>query len=242
MRILKPLPGTLQMPGHPLADAVCLWPMNSLGNKVFDVSVNGNTGTLQGNTFWSFDGKYDHALSFSGGDEMELRDYVKANRKPYSNSEPFSVIIIARASALINYQTLISTLHINPYPNWAVYTQADGSWGTYLGVHRRSAAGLVTVGQLNHYAVTYNGSVLTIYRNAIQERQDLAISFTADNTPQVVTIGRFRSDETLHAASHHWNGLIIFASIYSRALFASEVAQHCREAFCMFPESRVFAA
>ena len=68
MHILKPLPGILQKTGHILADSIALWPMNSLGNRIFDLSGRGQTGILQPGTSWTpgTSGRHGPAVEFDG--------------------------------------------------------------------------------------------------------------------------------------------------------------------------------
>ena len=67
MPVLKPIRGIRQNKSHPLARGlVGYWLLNEgTGEKAFDLSDNGNTGTLQGDTHF-VPGKFGSALDLDG--------------------------------------------------------------------------------------------------------------------------------------------------------------------------------
>ena len=88
---LKPTRGICLNRSHPLSRGlVGLWLFNEgSGNKVFDLSGNGNTGTLQGTTPSWTSGKYGSAVLLPGTDE-----YINCGSKAIFDNIPVKTVVI----------------------------------------------------------------------------------------------------------------------------------------------------
>lgn len=234
MHILKPLPGTLPMPGRPLADAIGNWPMNSLGNKIFDLSGNGNNGTLQNTTVWT-DGSYGPALEFD-----RLNAYV-------------SIPVI---SALPNWNTYTIVVYVNTTNS--IHRMIAVSWGhgltntpyIILGKtfdnklffihHDNAGAGptitasgpTITDGKIHQLAIVRLAANSWIaYVDGVQIATDATNA--GATTSNLTAIGV----QIKGTPAYYWDDKIEMGSIYNRALTASEIALNNQDPFCMFPEN-----
>ncbi len=219
------------MPGHPLADAVGLWPMSSLGTKVFDLSGNGNTGTFSGNISWGV-GNLGAVTKFTGTSTK---------------------IIIAHRSSLVYNQFTYSAWinhsgghgdtdggiwydrHDVTGQNAICISNEDGIKlffdiaGTDRGVE--VAVGQVTQGILHHVAVTHDGTSQKVYLDGIYVG---GMSFAG-------ALGQSTDDKFIGIGyateQRDFNGDISHSLLYNRALSTSEIALLYREPFCVFPET-----
>lgn len=235
MRILKPLPGTLPMPGHLLADAVALWPMNSLGNKVFDLSGNNNIGTFgagAASPSW-IDGKFGYELRFIAGNSQRV---TIPDKDLFTFAGDFSLVTYVLHNISGGNQPLLNKsggagnrewqLGINTAQAQEIAFVIGNAAGNWDLVMRRG--GTLSAGY--HLIVgTLQGTTATIYLDGIQQgATGVYGGGNLKNTAQAVELGK--------ATTSYLSGRMCFSMIYPRALSLFETAQISREPFCMYPE------
>ena len=229
MLLPKPFRVTQLNKSHPLARGlVGCWLMNeSTGGKVFDLSGNCNTGTLQDNTSWTA-GKFGSCLKFD--DSGDYVDYA-ANKTLDFRTTPFTLI------AWVNYntgspttRTMYEGLYTKPY--WLIepatnrvrlsLRKADDS-----GVeHYYGTSGALAANIWWNLVVTYDRQYVKHYVNGIF---DVALARTGNmggGVPTSYRIGGRPPDA--------FNGIIGSVIVFNRALTAKQVAWLYREPFCMF--------
>ena len=207
------------------------WPMLvGSGNKVFDLSGNGNTGTLQEHTHF-VPGKFGSALDFDGAGDDSV-----------STGSPI---------VPIGDYTLLAWIKLNVRDGEYVISQyaAAQSGRLVFGIEDTrtyvrhggvdDAGSQVNTDQWYQIALTRSGSTLIYYLNSIVD-PGFSITNATDNTYQGVntTIG------ALEVGSNPLDGQIDHVMIYNRALSASEIALLYRKPFCMFrdPAEMILAA
>jgi len=219
---VKPLPG---MPfvnrTHPLARGlVGLWLFNEgSGNKVFDLSGNGNhLTTFVGSVGWAA-GKYGPALNFPG-----VMNYV-ANSSATPAITTDVTIVCSVVSDIGNNldQGLVRVydtfLKIGNYPSLRWYPDVDGGSPSDVPV-------VVTAGVTYQIAVTHSGIVSNLYKDGtlIDTSSSVALDVTSDVG---ILIGAYND-----IGIWDLDGRINYVYIYNRALSASEIALLKREPFC----------
>ena len=234
--ILKPRLFRKPNPGHPLADFVGLWLMNEgSGNKVFDLSGNGNTGTLNGNPQWTA-GKFGPAIDFDGDDEITL-DGISANliNSLFTASTSWSACFWFNPDNYGNQdsgaQSIITLT--DGGPNKAEIRYHD-SWGSediriYL-LDDWGANNIIVIDDIQvtfptwiHIGLSWENGVVKSYVNGVYNAStNVAQAIFPDNTPTSGTIG------------NAFDGRLSDLIIYNRALSASEIAQLYLKPFCMF--------
>lgn len=222
MHIIKPLPGTLPMPGHPLADAVGLWSMNSLGNQVFDLSGNNHKGILVGATSWS-EGKFGFAL---------LGDSV-------NTCVTLSSPVIAATS------DFVFVFWVNPSDS------SGGNLATQYGVGQDGRLafqhGANTVNKFKYFIAHAAGVNVDFESNntfladnwyqVIYRRDGNYFSLYVDG---VLEGSQIENGVSVYQGANTKmgirDGLTDHAILYNRALSATKRSLLYREPFCMFPE------
>jgi len=234
MNIIKPLPGTLPMPGRPLADAAGHWPMNSLGDKIIDLSGNGNPGTLQGTAPSWTSGKFGSAILLPGTDE-----FVNLG----------AMSILAGVDSLTVSALVYSAVGQG---GGNIFTDTRGRWfgrvsmGWHSGfdwmlfrVHNSegttdsvTALGLAA-NTWYHFVGVWDGATIRIYVNGVLQPDIGILTGVTHSASYGACIGCGYYNDVY---SGFWNGLIARVMVLRRGLTASEVASLYRELFCMFPE------
>ena len=235
MPVLKPVRGIRLNKSHPLARGlVGYWLLNEgSGNKVFDLSGNGNTGTFVGDTHF-VPGKFGSALDFDG-----TGDYVGCGTNP--SIKPTGAMTIAfwakGMSGNANI-TGVGTLGASGSRGFVVGPD-DGD--RFMMLIASSATTIQSVEddgsfstdgtQWEHYVGVYQPSAyLRIYWNGVLVGEKTT-SIPASQY-QANGIGVRLGDRG--DGSSHLQGLIDHVKIWNRALSASEIALDYREPFCMF--------
>jgi hypothetical protein len=217
---LKPFLGTMLNKSHPLANGlVGCWLMNEgSGNKVYDLSGNGNTGTITG-AVWTA-GRTGNALKFTDD------DYVTISQSVISSTE-FSIIgwEYSEGSTNVGYFLGDSTDPANLYlrrqaadpgnyaggigdQEFAAFAVSRNAWHQFAYTHTSAGIGLIYVDGVFKANLAAASNFTSLQSNLyIGDRADLARSF---------------------------EGLLDIIYIYNRALTASEISQLYREPFCMF--------
>jgi hypothetical protein len=238
---LKPTRGIRLNRSHPFSRGlVGFWLMNEgSGNKVFDLSGNGNAGTFQGTApSWS-SGKFGPAVSLPGTDEyIEIPDadvFTPA-------LTPFSV------SALVNMR---DATNFRIAGKGIIFTNGEWAFGTTSAdrlqfmVHDESVINgyrsrehdtpLTNYeNQWIHLFATYDGGTssdgIKMYLNGVRiddtDNTGVGTFISVENLGGPVYIG---CHSTLYA-----NGLFDNVMIWRKEVSASEVALLHREPFCMF--------
>jgi len=227
---------------HPLAKGlVACWIMNEGGgDKIFDLSGNGNVGTLTNMTpatDW-VGGKYGHALDFDGDD-----DYVNCGDIAFTTK--ISIVATLWCNTLRDWNVIIdksSTAVVNN--DLSIRLSLDDSAPQKLRF-KLWADGNVAIGdvfsnsefptqQWVHVVATYkSGSAMRLYLNGVKQTdEDTGASGTIDDSAFPVIIGE-------HVASANpvvWDGPISDVRLYNRTLSADEVMSLYREPYAMFEE------
>ena len=226
---LKPTRGIRLNKSHPLARGLvgCLLFNEGSGNKVFDLSGNGNTGSLVADTHF-VPGKFGSALDFDG-----TGDYVNLGDSPSLNfSTSLSAFAWIKTSDTTNEQVIFeSRQQSGAYNGWRLritnehivllIDTSDGTFGATEGTID------IVDGTWHHVGITWNGTDMKGWVDGVA---DVDISCTGTiSKVQDTYIGYGQGQGPIY-----FNGLIDHAMIFNRALSASEIALLYREPFCMF--------
>ena len=233
--LVKPPLGTLPIIGHPLAQGlVGCWLMNEGGgNMIYDLSGNGNDGTLKGNTHW-VPGKYGSCLDFPGDG-----DYVNVPK-----DTTLDIDTVFTISFWVFFDGANGCYILNNYQDGSgrsilIHSDTDGS-DQSIEVHIDDGSD-VTGGQAvdgvsrnewHHIVVTRNRGV----EDCKSYLDGVATTTFTDNTAGTVVSDL---DWTFGAQSsatskQELNGKIDNVMIFDRALSASEIQQLYCDPFCMF--------
>jgi len=224
---LKPTRGIRLNKSHPLARGlVSCWLFNEgSGNKVFDLSRNGNIGTFAGTAPSWTSGKFGSAVLLPGDDE-----YIGATKITGLTRLAISIWVKAAQD--------------DPAATRIFFSNYDGT-------NRNEFGGSSTNNRLNlyitntlyyywdgidwddthwhHLATTWDGTTAYLYFDGVQY-SSTGSGDPSDNNTQGLTIG----DRTSHPGAAIFSGLLDLPMIYNRALSPSEIALLYREPFCMF--------
>ena len=218
------------MPGHPLADAVGLWIMNSLGNKIFDFTGHNNTGTFVNHTAWT-NGKYGYALIFDSTD-----DYVELVDKPSLFPDAWTIVTSIKPWNQA-WQSLVGWRNGANFPG--VYANVAGKPLIYLGGQNYryfAPAAWNTLKDGNEHIVAF--TCPGIAQLDITNSQ-MFIDGIIQTTDLTSSTGNQTAKSTIHlffSNDKYYGGLSSFFVLYNRVLLDSEIRLY-REPFCMFPET-----
>ncbi len=233
---LKPTRGIRLNKSHPLARGlVGCWLFNEgSGNKVFDLSENNQTGTLQADAHFE-SGKYGSVIDFDGtGDSISVVTNKDIGTGPYT--------VISRVktgtSAQITTRLVLGKRNTaNKYPiQFGVINYETGK--TQFGNQRldgtlskTTLSGTDTITNTDYWvAGTWDGTYLKFYVDGILKNTvDASALGDSSNTDNYSIGAREKSGSELY-----WDGKINYVYLYNRALSASDIALLYREPFCMF--------
>jgi len=192
------------------------------GNTWYDLSGNGNNGTLQNTP--SFDNYAKGVLSFDGSN-----DYVNI---PYNTSLDFDYItleyfvkpgekthvrpFVNRATTGINQVHPWRLLMSNPSAstfNFQIYI--NGTIQTTLSTT------LFELDKFYHVTTTFNGTKLIMYINGIIE-DSITVSGVIDKTTSNIEVGR----NVFYNPERYANQDAAVLKLYNRALTATEIQQN----------------
>ncbi len=236
MPVLKPVRGIRLNKSHPLARGlVGYWLLNEgSGNKVFDLSGNGNEMSFVNSPVWS-PGNFGQSILFDDGSSQYL-EYSS----PIITDYPVTLL------AWFNQDDDTIACHLigfadnsvdDEYVRIVTVGAGDGTGIIRLQLritgeagHNVDATSSWNVNTWNMACAVYKSATERIvFLNAGSEATDTdsaRFAIGLDNT----TIGRMsRLNPT-----NYMSGKIGLAMIYNRALSASEIALLHREPFCMF--------
>jgi len=229
---MKPLLGQQINRGHPLARGlVGCWLFNEgSGNKVFDLSGYGNTGTLVADTHF-VPGKFGSALEFDGtGDYIQVPD----NSSLSFTNETFSISLWFKSSSSVDMAFLykgsdannreyfynlsaIGAVRIRIFDN-------DNSYQTTTAEDKDYADG-----DWHHTVAVADGSNLYIYvDNALKDSDAITVSMA--DLGSDFYIGEYGG------GSSYYNGYLDAVMIFNKALTQNEIDWLYREPFCMFKQ------
>ena len=226
----KPTRGLQLNKSHPLARGlVGCWLFNEgTGGKVYDLSGNGDIGTLQGNAYFT-SGKFGSALEFDGtGDYVDCGNgagnitdgmtwtfWVNMNNMSGSQDHEF----LSKYTSLGTNRAyrIVTSAADNKILRFAA--SEDGTAGT---VSSNDWSNFFSFGEWIFVAITKQGSTLSAYKNGVYVSSKTDIIWTGAATS-------FKIGGT----TTYFNGVIDHVMIFSRALSASEIAQLYRDPFCM---------
>ncbi len=219
-------PGMSEYPGL-WNGLVGAWDMSlgATGNKVFDLSGNGNTGTLVANTHW-VPGKFGSALDFDGsGDYVQLGDLDALKSTSFTFvSEIIVDDLTGEERGIFNKWTASNTTRsftCRVEKNGAIIFATQNASTITV---KKTAAGIITTGVHYQIAVSYDyeANDADIYVNDVlvpNSVQDDVLQ-KAKVTTTNVNIGAAQD-----AAQDPFNGRMGYFYVYNRTFTASEIAE-----------------
>lgn len=229
---IKPELGRQLDRSHQLGNPVVYWPMlENSGGLTYDLSGNGNTGTIV-NAVW-VPGKFGPALHFDG-----TGDYVQTTLPSiFSPANPISVVIFARdlgtgLRGLVNVQGAsgaagqILCVYFDTANNRMIVSHVfDISYSRYSGT--------IATTNWNHFVITHAGGNVqpNIYVNGVLNQIATGASLT-NFGENVIQTGK--------GFSAAYDGLseVDHVYFYNRALSAAEIWQLYTDMRCMFVQER----
>ncbi len=226
--ISKPLLGTQLNWAHPLNKGlVGYWLFNEgMGNKVNDLSMNGNVGTLMGMAFpstpasgWN-PGKKGVGLNFDG-----VNDYVDCGNNASLNITTTITIsawinhnvaiditstILAKDGVLDNTRAFQMVKYLNGKIRFILWDSVGGAHALYSDNNSLSNIWYHVVG-------TYDGVTQKLYVNSILQSTSNTMTGIKSVITTHVIIGMF--------STNYAKGAIDDVRIYNRALSANEVME-----------------
>jgi len=237
MPILKPTRGIQLNRTHPLAHGlVGCWLFNeNTGGKVFDLSGNGNTGSLVASTQF-VPGKFGSCLDFDGnGDYVSLGIGVTVTSTSHTilgwfKSPDLSVTRVIHSQTNSNTaSSKMISLELSETGNVVYYRRLSVSpWSfsitspnSYDDDNWHFVVATTSLGTNNNF---------TLYVDGIQ----VASTTNVYSLMSYVDNRRIGNARMQSGDAYYFNGLIDEVMIFNRALTNIEVNQLYREPFCMF--------
>lgn len=240
MDILKPLPGTLPMPGRPLADALGHWPFNSLGDEVYDLSGNRNRiDFFFGNPAWSA-GWFGHAIELDGNDYLRL---TNSNDFLFGTGDSWSIIAYVNVNAFGTNRNIVRLDKGTTVPGrhlwllrYSTTNRLEVVFGNTAGtLHVSASPRAITTAGLHQVAAVVNAveDRVHLYIDGVEEINAVDVSTAWSTTPDELYFGVYGGDAGVGTPKEFFPGLIEHVTIYNYALRSSGVALR---PFYMFPE------
>jgi len=237
-KLIKPPLGSRPYKGYRLSRGlVGFWLMNEgSGDKVFDLSGNGNDGTLDTVT-WK-PGNFGSALDFDGANSL----VSCGSNSVLDDLGPVTIVvwiyprtigelighIYCKGDSYNNY-TLFHFATTNTYQFTVDYATTN--------LVRAASDNSATYNTWQQLAVTWDGTTTAanvhIYKNGIELSYKTTTNAVGDRISDAaynLNIGN------IPAKSRTIDGLIDCMMVYNHALTASEIALLYREPFCMFKD------
>lgn len=211
----KPLLGSRIDPEHPLSRGlVGCWLFNeNSGNRVYDLSGNGNDGLFVNDPEW-VPGRTGQAIDFDGGN-----DYIDCGSLDIDGSLTIGVWV--KTDSTSTFQSIVSkssfldrTYSLFLYNTgivWAQITNTANNWDA----QRQSSEAIIT--DWTHVMMVYNTISLDLYFNGVLKDGRLSGTVPSQirNGAEPFTISKENA--------FYFNGLIDDVRIWNRALSAQEV-------------------
>jgi len=235
---MKPPPSARLIRGNRLAQGLIgYWLMNEgAGDKVFDLSGNGNIGTFVNGPIWAA-GKFGSAVSFSGTNDQRISVPFTRGTSPLISEtlvvwvKPIGVntandnqgiLTIAQYDKSANARLSFATDGVTP----SVYSTLSVASASFVGSALSLGVWYQIVGVFD--ATSATTMIASLYVNGVFVGSDTGSGdyfYAADSILFGISKGYY--DRVL-------KGYIDHGLVYNRALSASEIAQLYREPFCMF--------
>ncbi len=220
------------------------WPENEgSGNKVFDLSGNGETGTIGATGVWTA-GKFGPALIFDGANTaISLSTGISYKTQTPGDDFSYSVWVNVSGFPEGNNGMIICTFNDSvSYFRWrragdGEYFEVQVDYVTSDARTKTSNLGDAAVTDVwTHVVVVHHDATKTtdIYINGIEETsyitQTAGVGARVDRSNLVTFIGNN------NGMANSFNGLIDIPMIYNRALSAGEIALLYQYPFWMFKD------
>jgi len=224
--ILKPTKFRLPIKGHwGTKGLVGCWLMNEGGGaRINDYS--GQYPAMASGTIAWIPGKFGSAFNFDGS-----TSFLAVGKDIGLSTGTFTIIAWVNPTSVADYYGIIGGSGTS-YPGFGIY--GGGSQQLFLakqGVDWIGTSGLgntISANVWSQVGVTYDGTTYQFIINGrIVKTAVNAFTFTSRNTE----IGRY--------STSYWPGAIDHILIYNRVLSSTQIAQLCREPFCMFERERI---
>ncbi|KKU57248.1 MAG: hemagglutination activity domain protein [Parcubacteria group bacterium GW2011_GWA2_47_12] len=203
-------------------------------NNAFDVSGNGNHGTLTNGPKKTI-GKLGQALNFDGVDDyVFVNDPGDSSVLDFDTSSTITMSAWIRKSSITSYPLIVTKGRSNgSYTNYAIRSgDGTGSERKFSFFYRNSAntawhvydtvSNVFEVGNWYHVAVSYTfgtGSSIKMYINGV-EMPGGWVAGTGNDAPLVGNYQLWIGDDNANSEFH---GLIDEVRVYNRALSADEI-------------------
>jgi lysophospholipase L1-like esterase/chitodextrinase len=193
------------------------------GNTAFDISGNGNHGSLL-NGPTRTPGKWGGALTFDG-----INDVLVVNDSPTLDPGASGITVAAwvyRRADTQNWVSVVSRQQGDTYfEHFYLGFSAAGEYSWFVnttnGYSALPAAGVAPLGQWVHVVGTYDGSFVRLYVNGVQRFATPHSGTIAPDTTGI-TVGASHNDAA-HTPSEAFPGSVDELRIYQGALSAAEV-------------------
>jgi len=200
------------------------------GKKVYDLSGNGNIGSLVADTHF-VPGKFGPALDFDGtGDYVTLPSKIGSLISNKITISAWIKVDTSHTDRFVIYEDYKYTVPKNKSIQFRVNT--DETIKLFVssdGTNDDSLETIATIdGNWHHIVVTFDAGAATIYIDGQKSISDTLTHTSFHTTGLSKYIGAY------YYASEYAKGQIDHEMIYNRALSASEIALLYREPFCMF--------
>jgi len=232
MPILKPTRGIQLNRTHPLAHGlVGCWLFNeNTGGKVFDLSGNGNTGSLVASTQF-VPGKFGSCLDFDGNG-----DYVNCATAQLNLRSSLTISAWINTASISSKQGIFTKGALEasaPYTQYGFGILGSNLFGAISDGTTRTTVGGSDLSNNTWYhgvMVFSSGSFLNLYLNGTL----YGTSDTTVTTLQSYGTGPWIGCSPATGGRSFFNGSVDNVMIFNRALTNIEVNQLYREPFCMF--------
>ncbi|MBW7991896.1 MAG: LamG domain-containing protein [Planctomycetes bacterium] len=221
-----------------IASLIGCWLMNEgSGDRIFDLSGNGNIGTFGSGAarpFWQ-GGKSGSSVYFDGGDKI-------SGPSLGSLSLPLTIVASIRRSATGAWDPIFVTHEVNDnyYGAALVIQSSDRVWLQYgdgegNGSDDRNTKNGVSSLAANRWytiaGVIRGQNDMDIYLDGVDDAGSYSgTATTMDTSSGMPALGRWPA----LATDQYLTGNIEYVYLFNRALSASEIALLNREPFCMF--------
>lgn len=225
--MMKPPMGSQIDFSHPLARGlVGCWLMNEgSGNKIYDLSSNGNDGTLKNGPVWK-PGRDGVALSFDGTD-----DYVDCgNRLVLSISQALTILAWVKINGAQQNKGIITKYYAGGGKrSYGIYTDENSLTRKVTFTYQRNAGTytaddtVTSASQLSDNIFTQVACVFipstsaTVFMNGVRDAQDV-VDIQSGIAGSTANLWLGNSGD-----NQRFSGLISSVSIYNRALSAAEI-------------------
>jgi uncharacterized protein (DUF362 family) len=207
------------------ADAVGLWHFNEgSGGSVSDETAYGNDGTLVNGASWASGGRFGYAVQFDGVDDaVVVPDAPELDGMSELTLEAWIYLAVDPT----DWMAVVQKWAPQGSPsNQYTYTMVVSATNRlYMHIFTDEDDALLTgnlpiaVGAWTHVAATYDGSVIRLYVNGVEDPITANLTGTINSTDRDVNIGA-----CLPYNDEYFNGMIDDVRILTRALTPEEIA------------------